>query len=598
MNSHNIVTYLRQRESVQRKPNTSIILARRNYEHLFPTSTIYDLVAPTDFRKFTPDGKLLISFSQNQHAIQAYRFNGPGVDPSWNRTNIFQCMFSLMYETILAGGTAQLSRDFCLFTSDKKYVILASACPTSSPPTAAARYPHSLNGIPNLDDICLWVVEINTGVICDNYALQSDYVFLTNHAGVHLYKNFLGIASVQHQSIYILQITESGTFLPIRTIGWDTNEDDSLLIDLVEKEEENFQLRKRRRVDLGQNEQSGISFVPAPSTDENLDLDGDPMIPSDTYQLTQTSGSRNPPMHMVPTVEPAAIANTLSLPGDLDGEDDQRLVSSNRHGASMIGGLKHRIMAYLFRKSSCSGNSRQMQRYFETFQQFASLVMWRMQFLDEHHFLIKFGYLENVLGWNVEPSISQSAFFVIYSLLRGQVIAVYENNSEELLEAYESWDIFRGAPYPTDSTHFVSMPSNNEFARHANRKNMHAVRKARNGGAVSAVKRVLSALPFNPQSYIDSPYFDLSLYSFDEKIINSCDRQRVASEAPVKFYSRRNGTMKFRIDPHPPPSHPLFQGDRHLRRYVTYIFHPTDPFVITVLVVPNRPSIVNFHFRR
>ena len=83
--------------------------------------------------------------------------------------------------------------------------------------------------------------------------------------------------------------------------------------------------------------------------------------------------------------------------------------------------------------------------------------------------------------------------------------------------------------------------------------NNKVFRKARNGGAAQAVKRLLSGCPQNPQSFYITPYFDHNLFSWDDKLINAYDRARPCSEFPVKFFERKTGKLKFKLDPHAAP---------------------------------------------
>lgn len=57
---------------------------------------------------------------------------------------------------------------------------------------------------------------------------------------------------------------------------------------------------------------------------------------------------------------------------------------------------------------------------------------------------------------------------------------------------------------------------------------------ARNGGLEQSVRRGLGVLPCAAQSYRESPYFDMSLYSYDEKCISHTDRLKNGSEFPAK----------------------------------------------------------------
>ena len=165
---------------------------------------------------------------------------------------------------------------------------------------------------------------------------------------------------------------------------------------------------------------------------------------------------------------------------------------------------------------------------------------------------------------------------------------------------------------------------------------------------------MLSGLPINLQSHIDTPYLDHSLYIYDEKVINNQERlvvcfffvfffvfasypfyclqnfqnirPRACPELPIKFWSRVTKQVKFKLQANPESagqlqSHsrfPKYANEKSLislflcklflkmsplttfffiRRYVHFIFHPFHPFIMSILFSPSQASIINFHFR-
>lgn len=120
---------------------------------------------------------------------------------------------------------------------------------------------------------------------------------------------------------------------------------------------------------------------------------------------------------------------------------------------------------------------------------------------------------------------------------------------------------------------------------------MYAVRKARNGGVSASVKRVLSAIPVNPQNFSESPYFDTNLFSYDEKVVNALTRTRPCLEYAAKFYDRRTGRLAFKMEP----------GGGGLvarsKRSCVYIFHPLDPVCFSVQVSNAAAPVLNIHYR-
>ena len=213
--------------------------------------------------------------------------------------------------------------------------------------------------------------------------------------------------------------------------------------------------------------------------------------------------------------------------------------------------------------------------------------MWKMQLLDEDHILIKYASEEVVTLRSPEPN-SQPSFFVVYNMISTNVIAIYDNTSEELLELFENFcDFFRN---PTDAA-VTSSPSNNIYANLIQQRFKQTIVSAKNGGPTEARKRVLAQLPISAQSYTSSPYLDLSLFSYDEKWVSVMERPKACGEHPIQFYGRECALLKFKIyagvqGRHPPPP--------TARRLVAFTFHPTDPFAISVQRT-NLEYVVNFH---
>ena len=84
-----------------------------------------------------------------------------------------------------------------------------------------------------------------------------------------------------------------------------------------------------------------------------------------------------------------------------------------------------------------------VRRFFQYFDQLRALRMWKMQLLDENHLLIKYASEEVVTLRSSEPN-SQVSFFVVYNFKSTEVVAVYENTSEDLLNMFENYcDFFR-----------------------------------------------------------------------------------------------------------------------------------------------------------
>jgi hypothetical protein len=134
------------------------------YRHIYPQYTTYNTCAAhIAIRKFSPCGRFLIAFANNQHSIHIYDYVIPSEATNGGISPQFNDFFTLRFEITLTAGSETLCFDFCMFTSTKKYVILCSAVPCTDRHTR--RSPESLSNVPNLDNISFWVVELESGKV-------------------------------------------------------------------------------------------------------------------------------------------------------------------------------------------------------------------------------------------------------------------------------------------------------------------------------------------------------------------------------------------------------------------------------------------------
>lgn len=260
-----------------------------------------------------------------------------------------------------------------------------------------------------------------------------------------------------------------------------------------------------------------------------------------------------------------------------------------------INSLKHRVLAFLYRRASTLADQDQNQfeirNFFKYFDQIRWLRMWKMQLLDQEHLLIKLASEDVVTLRSSEPN-SQQSFFVVYNMITTRVVAVFENTSQQLLDIFEDFcDLFRNSCLNSDAR-YTSSPSNNIFANLSQQRFKQTIISAKNGGCNEARKRVLAQLPISAQSYSSSPFLDLSLFSYDDKWVSVMERPKACGEHPIRFYGRECGLLKFKIyagvqGKNPPPQ---------ARRLVAFTFHPSDPFAISVQRT-NLEYVVNFHVR-
>ena len=82
------------------------------------------------------------------------------------------------------------------------------------------------------------------------------------------------------------------------------------------------------------------------------------------------------------------------------------------------------------------------------------------------------GEVESCLGMAtpLAASLLQASFFVVYNMVTTEVIAVFENTSDELLELFENFcDLFRNATLHSE-VQFPCSASSNNFARQIQRR--------------------------------------------------------------------------------------------------------------------------------
>lgn len=256
-----------------------------------------------------------------------------------------------------------------------------------------------------------------------------------------------------------------------------------------------------------------------------------------------------------------------------------------------INSLKHRILVYLFNQAKAKhdqGDVVALRKFYQNFDQYRDLRMWKIQLLDEDHLLIKYAS-EEVVTLKVQEPNSHASYFVVFNIWEKKILAVYNNTNSELLSLFENFcDNFRNAKLSFNSQ-WTCSPSNNIYANLLHQRFKSTITTAKGGGYVEATKRLLAQLPISSQSFSSSPYLDLSLFSYDDKYVSVLERPKAASEYAIRFFARDSGLLRFRIHAGIQKSG-LPQG----RRLVAFTFHPDQPFAISVQRI-NTDYIANFH---
>ncbi|KAK7496836.1 hypothetical protein BaRGS_00011816 [Batillaria attramentaria] len=528
----NIVLRLRDRETFFARPGTHFHVARQFFTNVFPNFTVTGVDKPPCFlRKFSPTGQHFIAFSPDQTSLEIYQFQGSGAVGDLLHNIKGDVLKS---ETLLYGNERVMS-DVRSKLFDRFFVRKHT--------TVIGGNGEHLNRECSLftDDGKFVVVGTASVLPEGQHPLASD-----------MYRNNESVSGFRmHGEDFCLHIVELAT---------------GHLCD-----------RRRFRGDkifLSHNQ--GVYL----------------------YKSTMAVLSVQQQMiHIFQLKDDGTFVDVRKV-GRFCYEDDELVFQQGQLGLprqhaykeQAINSLKHRILVHLYKKAVRSGEAYTLRRFYQYFDHFLGLRMWKMQLLDERHLLIKYAS-EDVVALRVQEPNSQPSFFVVYDIETTQVVAVYENTSEELLELFENFcDMFRNASLHCEAQ-FTCSSSSNEYARQLHTRYKQTIINAKFGGHLEATRRVLAHLPIPAQSFSSSPYLDLALFSYDDKWLSVMERPKSLGDHPIRFYARDSGLLRFKI----------FTGAVHRapptsRRLVAFTFHPFEPFAISVQK-SNTDYMVNFHFR-
>lgn len=134
--------------------------ARRFYENLVPSYTVYEVECPDhSFRKFTDDGQYLISFSRNHQELIVYR-------PRWlsfscndddcdkhdlpSKARRFDSFFTQLYCVSLASCNELICKDFFLYMDSNQFGLFATSTAQIHDAPAVG---GAVQGVPSIEKI-------------------------------------------------------------------------------------------------------------------------------------------------------------------------------------------------------------------------------------------------------------------------------------------------------------------------------------------------------------------------------------------------------------------------------------------------------------
>ncbi|KAL6884517.1 hypothetical protein ACP4OV_010453 [Aristida adscensionis] len=207
--------------------------------------------------------------------------------------------------------------------------------------------------------------------------------------------------------------------------------------------------------------------------------------------------------------------------GSFCREDDELFLHSHAQtdrGGSFLPGIKQRLLSYIFRKTwnEVPDQTLRVQhlkkKFYFHFQDYVDLIIWKLILFARGAY--------NMIVEQVSRSTDQNlAFFAVYNMETTDIVSLYQNSSEELYSLFEHfYDHFHANPQKSWHGNFISSHSNDVHAL----DQLRAIQNKANSSSqllVTAkfVKKMMASLPYTCQSQSPSPYFDLSLFRYDDK---------------------------------------------------------------------------------
>ena len=287
---------------------------RAFYRHIYPNHTAYDVANQNqEIVKFTPCGKFLIAITNDSHSVVVYRCIATAIT---NTNATFSNFFRQEYQLNVTSGTEALCRTFCLFTASGDHLILASATKSAYEGSVPGEY---------LDDITFIVIRFEDGKVCSKFKFQNDHIYLEHHSGVSLYKDLFTVVGIVSQTITIFKITLAAELVKVATLGPHCNDNDVRVYSVQLKREKLF-------------ENSSV-----PSINGNIPVHS-------TTATTATTGFV--PANRLSYTLPTTTTTTISQQSSTLPVAYVPVIGNSK----FITGIKHRILAFLFRKAFHAGN--------------------------------------------------------------------------------------------------------------------------------------------------------------------------------------------------------------------------------------------------
>ncbi|KAJ1730778.1 hypothetical protein LPJ61_002844, partial [Coemansia biformis] len=238
-------------------------------------------------------------------------------------------------------------------------------------------------------------------------------------------------------------------------------------------------------------------------------------------------------------------------------------------------GLKQKLLGALFtRARAADDNGQQLHYFFRSFRQYEGLVLWRAQFVTRTRLLLRFVALQVATSRSLRAqAISSSALANAFTLLAEYDIVaarfgrIWDAGEEALYaEVEQRLDVYRvpmagrGPGCGSSSAQAPSM-ANDVYLRDAFESAQSAIRMARSGGPVQAMRKASAVLPLAPQCVQESSLLSPEIFQCNLRTRQALERFRPVGLAPIRFFDRPSGAVKFVLAPGPSNALSMATGD-------------------------------------
>ncbi len=249
----------------------------------------------------------------------------------------------------------------------------------------------------------------------------------------------------------------------------------------------------------------------------------------------------------------------------------------NWHEDQLVG-FKQKLVAFLY--SQVIGSNKAISLFHEQLHQYMNLAIWKAQFLDADHLMIRLCPPENLRTKSCDQPPNQC--IVIWNIPEVRVINFFHDS--EMIELYEIANDyareFRFLPDANkdDSLEFQPINTNSNWERQRLERTLEIYSSHRGSSEHLAKRKLVSMIPYSSHTQISnpSPFLDSELFRYNDRIISTVDRMKNAPDGHARFHSRETGRLVMRLDGNSTPEPSL-----RAKHVIQWIIHPFLPFAIS-----------------